>query len=73
MTCHRTLYPSSLPDVHRVLVMVVSLFSLDGCDSNIRCSGDGYVDKNCMCVCPEGGNSCQIYPDIPPIPTITCE
>lgn len=43
------------------------------CSDDIRCGGEGYVDKDCMCSCPGGGNGCQLSPPIPPIPTVSCQ
>ncbi|XP_076453866.1 uncharacterized protein LOC143289003 isoform X2 [Babylonia areolata] len=30
------------------------------CPDDVRCEGDGYLDQNCNCVCPDGTSHCEV-------------
>ncbi|XP_064597937.1 zinc metalloproteinase nas-36-like [Liolophura sinensis] len=46
------------------------------CKQSVRCSGEGYVDENCRCVCPDGTSNCQVNQgnpvSKPAVPAPTC-
>ena len=35
------------------------MFILAHCDTSVRCEDEGYLNKDCICVCRDGTGNCQ--------------